>query len=91
MSGNDFFYTLTNTNTLIIMSSLKCSMLFNDGCTNGDAAASIHLNWLSNLMALKKDTFSNIKKISREVFIFSSRRGAYLFEAMASVKELLPS
>ena len=62
MSGNDFFYTLTNTNTLIIMSSLKCSMLFNDGCINGDAAASIHLNWLSNLMALKKDTFSNIKK-----------------------------
>ena len=64
-------------------------MLFNDGCTNGDAAASIHLNWLSNLMALKKDTFSNIKKkISREVFIFSSRRGAYPFAAMASVREL---
>ena len=62
------------------MSSLKCSMLFNDGCTNGDAAASIHLNWLSNLMALKKDTFSNIlkKKLQGGVHLQVQKRGISL-------------
>ena len=53
-------------------------MLFNDGCTNGDAAASIHLNWLSNLMALEKDTFSNIKKLQGGVHLQFQKGGISL-------------
>ena len=91
ISGNEYLIQVTNTNTLINMLSLKCLKLFNERYINVDVAASINLNWLSNLMALSNYTSSNrtIKKIcSREVSIFSSRTGAAPFLAKASVKEL---